>query len=283
MSRKFSKAVLLAMFTAVVLATTAVLWAAAAKDIPMIAFFSADPSNKIFGDSSMPYVHQGTTLGVNNLTISGREGYFVMAIYANSGRYANLLFDTRRTFPDVTNPVECANAYFLDTPVIPVQTTYWFLRTYWRCRYIPHEEPDGTTWTELIRSTTRKDATILNLKAMVPGETVGVSVEMMKFRPRDSGLTPGYDESQDLYGLTGKQLDPEAPGSAAYLLVTATDWNGDGVMDWILRTIPGKVVIKQYGRADDVLPHGDGFLMTCGYPCEYGSFSLPFELKIAKK
>lgn len=49
-----------------------------------------------------------------------------------------------------------------------------------------------------------------------------------------------------------------------------------------VRTIPGKIVIKQYDRADDVLPNGDAFHMTCGYPCEYGGFQMPFELKIAK-
>ena len=52
-------------------------------------------------------------------------------------------------------------------------------------------------------------------------------------------------------------------------------------MDWILRTIPGKVVIRSYDRTD-VLLDGECFRLTSDWPCEYGSFKLPYELKIAK-
>lgn len=283
MPRKVMNISLWAVFAAVVIGGVAAVKSdgAAAKTIPMMALFSDRAGDKVTGDGGGFYAHQGTTLDVNNISISGNTGDFVMVVRASSGRYVNMRFDTRWADPAVPNPDECAEAYFLDTPAIPLQTYYWFLRTYWKCRYIPHEEPDGTTWTELIRSTTRKDATILNLTTMKPGETVGVSIEMMRFRAPDSLLTPTYDESQDLYGLTS-QVPPGEAGSAIYLLVTATDWNGDGVMDWILRTIPGRVVIKEYDRTCE-LARGDSFSMGGDWPCKYGSFGMPLELRIAKK
>lgn len=290
MAQRFWKVALLALLVAPVALGTATALKSAVKppttDIPVLALFSDRPGDKITGDSGIPYAYQGTRPGEDYLVIN-KSGSFVMGINAPAGlgRYANLEPDTQLfpPEPEIPTGTECANASFLPSPPdVDVPTTYWFLRTYWKCRYVPHVEEDGTTWTELIRSTTRRDATILNLNSMQPGETVGVSVEMMRFRVRDNTKTLDYDESQDLYGLTGRNL-PELPGSAAYLLVTATDWNGDGIMDWILRTIPGKIVIKQYDRADDVLLYGDGFKMVGNWPCEYGTFSLPFELKIAKK
>lgn len=283
MSQRLLKAALLAALAAGVLLGTASAQkggGTSSKDIPMKAIFSDGSDFRITGDA-VPYVHQGSQAGQTYIVLDG-NGSFVMAAYSSTGRNPNLLFDTCWSLPTAENPVECADPYFLPPQAFPVQSTYFFLRTYWKCRYIAHVEEDGTTWTELIRSTTRRDAAILNLKTMSPGETVGVSVEMMRFRVTDNALTPGYDESQDLYGLTGRPL-PGMPGSAAYVLVTATDWNGDGVMEWILRSIPGKIVIKQYDRADDVLLQGDAFRTVSDWPCEYGSFILPFELKIAKK
>jgi hypothetical protein len=285
MSRRCADIILGAVFVAAVLGGAALTSGGApAKDIPMMALFSERVGDKITGDGGGFYFHQGTTLDVNNVSISGREGNFVMVVRASSGRYVNLDFGARVTPPEGPNLAECAKAYFLATPEIKVQTVYWLLRTYWKCKYITHDEPDGTTWTELIRSTTRRDQTMLNLTTMSPGETVAVSVEGWRFRaPDDTATELPIDESLDGYLMTGVQWDPDAPGSAGYLLVTATDWTGDGVTDWILRTIPGKIVIKSYDHADDILPNGDAFHMTCGYPCEYGGFQMPFELKIARK
>jgi len=239
-------------------------------DIPMQAVFS--DGFKITSDNSIvPYVNRGNKPGMNYVVIGSpnTSGHFVMAIYSNTGRYVNLLFATPCS-PEETPAGGCPDAYFLDSPNDLVPTTYFSLRTVWKCQYIPH---DG--WTEFIRSTTKRDATILNLTKMTPGETVGVSFEMAKFRVNDNPLTSGYDESQDLYGLTSY------PTGAGYLLVTAGDWDGDGVMDWILRTISGRLVVKEHDRTTD-LPQGDCFRLTGGWPCEYGSFRLPFELKIAR-
>jgi hypothetical protein len=241
-------------------------------DIPMKALFSDGSSFKITSDdSNVPYVNQGSKPGVNYVVISGpsTSGNFVMAIYTNTGRYANMLFDT--LMHGESPAAGCPDAYFLDSPDAIVPTTYFFLRTYWKCQYIPH---DG--WTEFIRSTTKRDATILNLTKMTPGETVGVSFEMARFRVNDDPNTLGYDESQDLYGLTSY------PTGAGYLLVTSGDWDGDGIMDWTLKTISGKLVVEEYDRTT-TLPDGDCFRLTGGWPCEYGSFRLPFELKIARK
>ena len=283
MSRKSLNIVIWCLFVVVALVGAAAMSGGApAKDIPMTALFSERGGDKIMGDGGGFYVHQGTSLDVNNVSLSGREGNFVMVVRANSGRFVDLNFDTRVAPPESENPSECAKGYFLATPDRPVQTVNWFLRTYWKCKYIPHEDETGK-WTELIRSTTRRDQTMLNLTTMRPGETVAVSVEGWSFRAPDDPGTPSIDESVDSYLMTGLQGDPDAPGSAGYLLITATDWTGDGIMDWILQTIPGRIVIKQYARADDVLPNGDAFHMTCGYPCEYGGFQMPFELKIARR
>lgn len=281
MSRRSLSVVLWAGFVAVVVGGVAAVKSdgASAKTIPMVALFSDRAGDKITGDGGGFYVHQGTTLDANNVSI-GNTGDFVMVVRASSGRYVDLKFDTRTAFPVAENPSECALAYFLDTPAIPVQSAYWALRTYWKCRYIPHEDETGK-WTELIRSTTRRDSTILNLTTMKLNETVGVSIEMMRFRAPDNPMTPSYDEYQDFYGLTS-QVQPGEAGSAIYLLVTATDWNGDGVMDWILRSIPGRVVIKEWDRTCE-LACGDSFSMGADWPCKYGSFGMPFELKIAKK
>lgn len=285
MSRRWTNVILGAVSVAAVLAGAAAMSGGApARDIPVSALFSERVGDKVTGDGGGYYVHQGTSLDVNNISISGKDGCFVMVVRASSGRFVDLDFGARVTPPEAVNPPECAPANFLASPETPVRSFYWYLRTYWKCRYISHLEPDGTIWTELIRSTTRKDQALLNLTTMKPGETVGVSVEGWRFQPPDDPATPlPLNESADSYLMTGVQSDPDAPGSAGYLLVTATDWNGDGVLDWILRTIPGKIVIKQYDRADDILPNGDAFRMTCGYPCEYGGFQMPFELKITKK
>jgi len=283
MSRQFFKIFSLALLAAIfVLGAIAIPTPAGGggnADLPMKAIFSDGSSFKILNDhSGQPYVHQGNKSGMNYVVIGSpsTSGHFVMAIYANSGRYVNLRFDTL-----LHNPLEpvtggCPDPYFLDSPDVLVPTTYFFLRTFWKCQYIDHlyENPP---WIEFIRSTTSKDASILNLTKMLPGEKIGVSFEMASFRANDDLNTPGYDESQDLYHLSGY------PTGAGYLLVEATDWDGNGVMDWILRTIPCKLVVKAFGRTDDVLPQGDCFKLTDGWPCEYGSFGLPFELKIARK
>ncbi len=279
MSQKFIRAVLMVLLVAGVVGTGVAQKGGRSVVIPMMALFSGESGVKITDDGLGPYVHQGTTTELNNLQIEG-DGHFTMVVRSVSGRKVNLLFDTLCRLPGTPNPDGCADPYFL-LSTTPVQTTYWSLRTYWKCRYIPHEEPDGTKWTELIRSTTRKDSTILNLKTMVKGETVGVSIEGTRFRPSDNQGTPAYDESLDFYLMTGQPLLETSPGSAAYLLVTATDWDGDGVMDWILRTIPGKLVVKEYDRTA-VLPDGDCFRLNSDYPCGYGSFKLPYELKIAR-
>jgi hypothetical protein len=272
MSRPFLKTALWILCLMGLVGSPATQNAAAARpssQIPLLAFLSAEAPNKITGDGAF-YVHQGTTPGLNCIRLES-DGSFVMTVYAASQRRVDLKFDDLFAPPRNTNPIECAAASFLASPEAPVPATFWSLRTYWKCRYIPHTGPDGTTWTELIRSTTRKDAKILDLRAMSLGETVGVSVEMMSFRVGNTG---------DPYGLTGQPLE-SAPGSAAYLLVTATDWDGDGAMDWVLRTIPGRLEVKEWDRTA-VLPEGEAFRLTCGYPCEYGAFALPFELKIAK-
>jgi hypothetical protein len=280
MSRQFFK-----IFSLALLAVVVVLGAMAAqkggggggtKDIPMKAVLSGG-LNKITGDPGGFYVHQGTKSGMNSLLITQTgafPGYFAMVIYANSGRYVNLLFDTLLYSPTEPLPVGCGYPYFLYPPYSPndpVETTLFSLRTVWKCQYIPH---DG--WTELIRSTPTLDPTILNLATMRMGDTVGVSFEMAQFRVNDDPETPGYNESEDGYGLTSY------PHGAGYLLVTATDWDGNGVMDWILRTISGRLVVVEHDRTAD-LPHGDCFKLTSGAFCEIGSFWLPFELKIARK
>jgi len=267
MSRRFIKAVLLVLFVAGVAGSGVAQKPAKTVVIPMMALFTGDSGYRITGDGG-PYAHQGTATDLNNLTIE-KDGHFIMVVRAVTGRWVNLLFNAQCTSAE-PNIEDCADPDFL-LSADAVQTTYWSLRTYWKCRYISHAD-EAEPWTELIRSTTRKDATILNLKAMTPGETVGVSVEMMTFK---------VDESEDLYGLTGQPLPGEA-GSAAYLLITATDWDGDGIMDWTLRTIPGRVVIKEWDRTT-VLLNGEALRLTCGYPCEYGSFILPFELKVARQ
>lgn len=276
MSRRFIKAVLLVLLVAGLAGSGGAQKPAKNVVIPMMALLSGEAGSRITDDGLGPYVHQGTTSEENNLTID-TDGHFLMVVRAVSGRKLDLLFDTQCTPPPQPNPDDCADPDFLFS-TSPVQTTYWMLRTYWKCRYIPHDD-EAEPYTELIRSTTRRDSTILNLKTMVPGETVGVSVEGMRFRPTDSGQTPEYDESLDFYLMTGQQALDGAPGSAAYLLVTATDWDGDGAMDWVLRTIPGKVVIKSYDRTD-VLLDGECFRLSSDFPCGYGSFKLPYELKI---
>jgi hypothetical protein len=247
------------------------------KDIPMKAVFS--DGFKITGDSDLLYVHQGTGPGMNSLVIfqigGWLKGAFEMVIHSNSGRYVNLLFDNAVDFPPTDPlPAGCGYPYFLYPPYSrtePVETTQFRLGTIWKCQWIPH---DG--WTELIRSTTRKDATILDLTTMRMGETVGVSFEMAEFRVKDDPLTPGYDESVDGFGLSGY------PHGAGYLLVTATDWDNNKIMDWTLKTISGRLVVKEYDRTAD-LPYGDCFKLNSGSLCYCGAFSMPFELKIARK
>jgi hypothetical protein len=270
MSRTLIKVVILALLVAGIAGSGVAQKPARNTVIPMMASLSGETGFKITDDGLGPYVHQGTTTELNNLTID-TDGHFLMVVRAVSGRKLNLLFETQCLPPADPNPDDCPNPSYLLSSTA-VGTTYWMLRTYWKCRYISHAG-DAEPWTELIRSTTRKDSTILDLRAMAPGETVGVSVEGMRFCEAESG--------SECYLMTGTQWSASAPGSAAYLLVTATDWDGDGAMDWILRTIPGKVVIKSYDRTD-ILPDGECFRLSGSYPCAYGSFKLPFELKIAK-
>ncbi len=269
MSRRFVKAVLLVLLVAGVVGSGVAQKPARNVVIPMMALLSGESGFRITDDGFGPYVHQGTATDLNNVTID-TDGHFLMVVRDVSNRKLKLLFNTPCIPPAGPNPDDCPDPSFLLSSTA-VETTYWMLRTYWKCRYIPHEDPDGTKWTELIRSTTRKDSTILNLRTMAMGETVGVSVEGMRFCTAETAL--------DCFLMTGQQLELD-PGSAAYLLVTATDWDGDGAMDWILRTIQGKVVIRSYDRTD-VLLEGECFKLSGPYPCRYGSFKLPYELKIA--
>jgi hypothetical protein len=279
MSRNLLKAVLLAVLV------TAVIGAASGqkggggdtgKDIPMIAILSTDPPNKIFGDSSMPYVHQGTRVTQNFVMMGGKDGYFAMTIRAATGRRVNLLFDTFMYPPENPNPGDCIYPYFLSSPAVPVQTESFSMRTVHKCLYSVKEDSEGP-YTEFIRSTSTMPQSLLDLRKIPMGETIGVTFEMIKFRAPDFGPTRDYDESMDVYSLGGY------PVGAGYVLVTATDWDGNGAMDWIIRTIPGRVKILQFDRATDVLPHGDCFKLLSGWPCEDGSFLMPFEVKIARK
>ena len=241
------------------------------KNIPMKAVFSGRLGDKITSDGKGAYIHQGTKSGMNSLLISKQVpwmmGSFSMTVYATTGRHMNLLFNAPVDFPPAEPlPAGCGYPYFLYDPYsldTPVETARFHLQTFWKCQVIQHD-----TYTEFIRATPTQDQTILDLTAMRPGETFGVSVEMIEF------VAP---ESTDGFGLLGY------PRGAGYLLVTATDWNGDGVMDWILKTISGQLVIKHYGRADDDLPNGDHFRMSSGSFCYCGTFWMPFELKITRK
>jgi hypothetical protein len=269
MSREFLKAVLLAVLVTVLIGAASGQKGGGdtGKDIPMIAILSTDPPNKILGDSSMPYVHQGTKVNQNYVMLGGKDGYFVMTIRAATGRHVNLLFDTLLYPPAAPNPGDCIYPYFLSSPAVPVQTESFSMRTVHKCLYSVKEDSEGP-YTEFIRSTSTMPQSILDLRKIPMGETVGVSFEMIQFRAPNS---------TDAYALSGHPL------GAGYVLVTAGDWDGNGVMDWIIRTIPGRVKILQVDRATDVLPHGDCFKLTSGWPCEDGSFGLPFELKIARK
>jgi hypothetical protein len=237
------------------------------KDIPMIAFLSVGQPNKIYGDSFVPYVHQGTRVNQNYVMMGGKDGYFAMTVRAATGRYVNLLFDAFMYPPENPNPGDCIYPYFLSSPAVPVQTESFSMRTVYKCLFSVKEDSEGP-YTEFIRSTSTMAQSILDLRKIPMGETIGATFEMIKFKAPNS---------TDIYSLSGYPL------GAGYVLVTATDWDGNGVMDWIIRTIPGRIKILQFDRATDVLPHGDCFKLTSGWPCEDGSFLLPFELKIARK
>lgn len=269
MSRDLLKAVLLAVLVTVLIGAASGQKGGGdtGKDIPMIAFLSTDPPNKIFGDSSMPYVHQGTRVNQNYVMMGGKDGYFAMTVRAATNRYVNLLFDAFMYSPPNPNPGDCIYPYFLSSPAVPVQAEYFSMRTVHKCLYSVKEDSEGP-YTEFIRSTSTMPQSLLDLRKIPMDETIGATFEMIKFKAPNS---------MDIYSLGGYPL------GAGYVLVTATDWDGNGVMDWIIRTIPGRVKILQYDRATDVLPHGDCFMLYSGWPCEDGAFLLPFELKIARK
>ena len=119
MSQRSIQAVLLVLLIAGVAGSGVAQKPVKTVVIPMMALFTGDSGYKISDDAG-PYVHQGTTTDLNNLTID-TDGHFIMVVRAVSGRFVNLLFDTPCT-PGPTNPDDCPDPNFL-LSTDPVQTT----------------------------------------------------------------------------------------------------------------------------------------------------------------
>lgn len=104
----------------------------------------------------------------------------------------------------------------------------------------------------------------VNLLAMTPGQSAMVTI-WIGF---DTASRPGT-----FYSKWNRDYNPNDPTrKASYLIVTASDKNGDGVVDrWTLSTIPGTDDKANLHRLWPV--RGNKYAY-----CDYGNFRMPFEL-----
>ena len=212
---------------------------------------STFPEGKMSDDTAiLPYVYQGSRTGQNYLVISqpGTTGDFRMCIHGGSGRFVKLLFN------DVLRePASCLGKLIPYAPRTPIL----FIRQS-KSRLKPHIFSSvrrgnantstmmmhRTPWTELIPM-----ENYLNFTTMRMGKTGGLYDlgNTIRFRTKDNSATGNRDESQDEYGLV---MDPQ------YYLVKATDWGGNGVLDWILTQVCGDLKVKEADGTYQDYPYG---------------------------
>ena len=111
----------------------------------------------------------------------------------------------------------------------------------------------------------------LNFTTMRMGETKGVCGlgNTIRFRTKDNSATRNHDESQDEYGLV---MDPQ------YYLVKATDWDGNGVLDWILTPVCGDLKVKEADGTYSDYPYGTVLrqVVSSGQRvCDHGTYWMP--------
>jgi hypothetical protein len=98
----------------------------------------------------------------------------------------------------------------------------------------------------------------------------------VQFRTTDDPDTKNYDESVDLYALF---QEPQ------FFEVKGTDWDGDGLLDWIITPFAEHFKVKEDDGTYTDYPYGclPRRVTSSAYrSCDHGTFWMPFELKIAR-
>lgn len=286
MSARFLRVFLLALLAAGVLLGTASAQkgggGTATKDIPLIAtFYGFDSSGnalKITNDViNGAYVHQGNKPGQNKIVFSA--GSLIFSIYKESGRWVNLSFDQVLEAPvpilDLKSEYNCRPPYFIYPEIwSSITTTYFFIRTLNEYQRVIHGENPLDPWAEFT-SLVRTYPDFLKMSEGQVKYVCGVG-NTVPFRTDDPNT--GLDESQDQFALF---QEPQ------FYEIQATDWNGDGVTDWVIRPYAGHFKVwdtdnKEYKD----FPQGcipRRVTSSAFRDCNHGEFAMPFELRLRRK
>jgi hypothetical protein len=74
-------------------------------------------------------------------------------------------------------------------------------------------------------------------------------------------------------------MDPQ------YYLVKTGDWDGDGILDWILTPVFGDLKVSEADGTYPDYPYGTVLRQVASSGrrlCDHGTYLMPFELKIAR-
>jgi len=212
--------------------------------------------SKIVNDSKYPLTPYASLSGTNSVYIlaPNQSGEFVMSVVAKSRRAVRMLFDDCVAAPLQSSPQICGDPWFLYGK--DIETTYFWIRS----RDEFQVAINGST-TEFTPT-----GGILNFTKMNIGEIKGV---ILKNNFQFPGSTV-YFTFQDPF----------------YVLVKATDSDSDGVMDWILTPVFGPLsVYDPESRIWTDYPEGSVPRLVrsnVSPDCNYGTYRMPFELKIAR-
>jgi len=252
------------------------------QNIPLKATFSAGPfgpygpygylEGKIRNDNEDTwYVHQGTKAGQTQILIyqPATQGRLYIVIY-EAAHGVNLHFDSLLYPPleisQLPADKDCVPPFFIYPDIIsPIQAERIRMGTTFECQYVSHTDEKGP-WAELIPMTRQ----YLNFTKMRIGETKYVCGmgNTIQFKTK---------ESIELFSLF---QEPQ------YFTVKAVDFNGDGVMDWILTPFAERYkAVDLNGNLVDY-PYGGvpRRVTSSAYrSCDHGTFLMPFELKITRK
>ncbi len=203
---------------------------------------------------------------------SGSNAYY-FCMYLTTDRkcprFVNLHFDAMLVPPGTGLKSACANDYFIDRGIAPIETTWFWMTTAGEWELIP-DPSDGLPILNAKENT-------LDLVTMTDGQAAYTYIFRYMFHVRDD-KSSSYREDRDTYSLVDCQWGK----------IVASDWDGQKVNTWTVSAVTEPFKHKALDGSGAWCDHPEGAiphpLISNAYcSCYHGTYRMPWQLEITRR